>query len=444
MKSASGMARPLVAAAWLAAVADAGKLRTGATEGTMATAEEPSCNKFICSEGWAPKPDHHLIEGDSDKECCEKTCKLWKCGKGFKAHEDYANNIGSSDEKCCDKTCSIFSCDENFGVPDSKKDMVGTKHEECCEQTCGAIASRKCFGSSAPDPEKMSIVPENPKDCCTPSCATASCEASDGLIFDITHHTEPKPSKNAEDFCCERTCLYYDGKCPKNFMMDKSDKEKMAQTVNDDTFEEKCCHERCHEGICEANYVVDPTYQTYFVKDTPYGCCIPTCEAHICSDGWVKNDAAKNFFASSLSDGDCCEKTCALYECGPGWFNSINETKLEKVAQQDGVCCEPSCEQFICPDGTSLRPSASEIQKLGADSCCEPELCVTLRENRTVIEGDEHCNSISDEEKCDKYYDHYESDKVDSGFVVVPCYWNSSLTLCRMHDENALPDCSPM
>ncbi|CAJ1361839.1 unnamed protein product [Effrenium voratum] len=405
---------------------------------------DASCASFQCSleQGWVPKPDHYSLKGDTPEECCKPTCRRFTCGSGYKSHPDYFDNVASSNLECCDRLCSGVACNATSAVPASKRNVTGATAEECCEPLC---SQHRCVGSWAMDPLKNRQAGNSDEECCMPSCAALVCDLSKGYQYVLDRHDRAQPQTSPMDFCCEKTCAFYQDKCGEGKGVDTADKIKMATTATDTDFRGKCCEPRCSGVTCPAGHRHDPTYSSYLVSKVPAGsgCCQPTCKSFKCSAGWANNPDVDDFVSTSLTNSDCCSPTCAQHVCGKGWYNSTDAAKLSKVGSSDALCCEPSCKGFTCPAGLGLVPSAAEISGPSEAKCCESLLCQEFRTERTEVE---HCNGV-DEEKCDVTYDVHAVNQTSaqrSNFTAAPCKWSADLKLCRMDDDFALTNCDPL
>ncbi|CAK9108470.1 unnamed protein product [Durusdinium trenchii] len=367
--------------------------------------EAVSCDSFQCNleQGWAPRPNRSTLPGNSIEKCCRPTCKRWTCSKGYKAHPDYYNNVASSNSACCDRLCSTVPCNASFGVPTRMRNVPGKTHEECCKPLC---SQHLCFGSWAPDPRKAHQAGSSNEECCTASCAALACDASKGYKYFLERYERAQPAKNPTDFCCQKTCPFYQEHCGEGRGMNLADESKMSMTVTERDFQNKCCEPKCSSVKCQAGYILDPTFLNYLVSKIAHGsegCCLPTCKAFECPAGWMKYHEADNFVSPYLTKDDCCLPTCAVHKCGKGWFTSTVPTKLAKVSRSDRTCCEPSCAAAGCAAGLVLKPNAFNISS--GSTCCEPEMCQELRSKRQQVK---YCNSVAEEAKCNMSYDVHD------------------------------------
>lgn len=391
------------AAAW--------KLRHDGTDAAneMAGIQGKACYEYRCSDGWAPKKDHHRRQGFSDAACCDKTCALWTCGSGFASNEAYSTNVFQSNEMCCDKTCALVKCQTGFKNKGEK--ALALTHDECCDMTCAAFT---CSGNWSQLASASSRVGSDLSTCCQPNCAMFDCKA---VGLDSNPAARDRPGSNKEACCLKAapavpdpvapvtpapttpapvvpTCSTW--KCPSDSVVPKSKLElpdpddatccdkKLCRDfdcipgwrrntgANDSPGDskEECCTATCKAYHCDLKegWTSNPD-RSHFLASDAETCCLQTCSRHKCSENWVPK--AKQDKAGE-TDLECCDKTCQLHFCdeSAGWKTNVRAASV--AANDDISCCTSTCKRHSCGPGWVLDQAKLDEEKDTDEECCKP------------------------------------------------------------------------
>eukprot|EP00930_Biecheleria_cincta_P019307 TRINITY_DN1476_c0_g1_i3.p1 TRINITY_DN1476_c0_g1~~TRINITY_DN1476_c0_g1_i3.p1 ORF type:complete len:433 (-),score=54.69 TRINITY_DN1476_c0_g1_i3:75-1373(-) len=377
----------------------------------------------------------------SAAECCDATCALWTCGKGWKGSVSYHDNIGKSNEKCCDKTCSLVSCPSGQGTIPSLANEPGLEASYCCADLCSQHA---CYGSWTTDPSKAKVVNNTNEACCQPSCQSVTCDSSAGLVLDVSKADTAGTTSN---FCCLKTCKYMslNSECPTGFGIKPSVAANLSMTLPTgvSSSNKTCCSPKCSSITCPKGKIAVRAFANDFADAVE--CCQSTCSTYTCPHGWVSVVANDDNAQGASPAEACCERTCALFNCrsesGSGWFNSTDTNKLTSTIQSYKSCCDTSCVNYTCPAKHVIRPHPETRPSTATStSCCEPEICPELRDNRTSMADDTNCN-MKNQSECGKAFWTFVSEAGVKTFV--PCIFRATpLNLCRLDDTNITTNCS--
>ncbi|CAE7555982.1 unnamed protein product [Symbiodinium natans] len=370
------------------------------------SSEAGECPGHICSDGWVPKTDHHELQGSNDPQCCVKTCALWTCSAGYVADARYAGNVGSSNEQCCDKTCKGFSCPAHFKVPIEKSQEAGITTEECCAPTCFNVTCMPNYVKVKANVDKLFPKDEEQSFCCEATCATHTCDESQGMAVDPKklHLTDVSDEK-----CCSATCAAFT--CPEGYAV-PSAKEKVVGNS-----QEECCQPLCSAHKCSAGWKPDPVKVTA-LKHSDEACCQKTCSKYECGEGWTKKAGTDDFVG--VDDETCCVKTCSQYQDKCTGDYAPNPDVNKTAGSTAEICCKKTCGLYSCSTG-KLKPNAQEIIDATDGACCEHAACSDFRK-KTLVEGG--CNQLDTEEKCAASklaLKNVDTNKTDE----LACYWKA-------------------
>lgn len=383
------------------------------------------CHLWKCGQGWLAKSNHHMLTGNSNEQCCDKTCELWTCGAGYVGNAAYYSNVGGSNQFCCDKQCGKFECNENYAVSAS---AAGVTHEECCLPKCSLFS---CDGPWRNTNTTAAVVSSKEEDCCLPTCELYNCSLAD-LLQDETKLNVTGASPGA---CCTQPCGEIT--CPTGWAIP----EELNDTIFN-TSVDTCCRKQCKSHVCGNNWAAFVNKSEEF-GDSDEACCVPTCGQFNCSleEGFVPSSHLKNMVGSDSQT--CCLPTCKLWECqnNESWFTPLDNEKENQTGSTNSECCVRPCTFKSCPAGQSHVTSASTLVPRAAAECCEDSRCDFFRTNLTKMDEGAFCNGLADDTCNSMYQNRTLNASVSNVSFFVRCQYDETYGICRYAPQKNATDC---